>query len=909
MEQSVALQQSLPTGMVTFLFSDIEGSTERWERHREAMRAALRRHDDLLRESIERHRGHVFKTMGDQFCAAFSQPSDAIAAAADAQKAIGDEDWSAIDGLLVRMAIHSGVTDERNGDYYGPAVNRVARLLAVGHGRQVILSGFTADLIRHHLTHPLTLRDLGTHHLKGLAQPERVFQVVSPGAPQSFPELRTSDAPNNLPLELTLFLGREREVSSIVQHARTHRLVTLIGPGGVGKTRTALRSAASLLSAFPGGAWFVDLAAVADAQLVPSAIAQALHIGDVGGSGTLIENIVGTIAESDTLLVLDNCEHVIAAAAGAAQRILSACPNARVLATSREPLGIGGEHLFRMPSLAEPDAVALFVDRAEAAVGEFKLTRRNAPIVADIVRRLDGIPLAIELAAPKLRVLQLDEISKRLDERFELLAGGSRTALPRQQTLRALIDWSYDLLDDSERALLQQIAVFPSSWTLEAACAVCGEGASEPDVLRPLSRLVDKSLVSVEQDGVSRRYRMLETTRQYALERLNERAGQPAVAARHCAYFRDLSDRIFATYWTTNLDVHLAAARAELENYRVAIAYGLTDGNDVISAARIIANLREVWITSFNGEGRALVERALHAVGTSDSSTLARLLVARAALFWEGGLGLEAATEGTELARREGDPVLLADSLRWLGNAIGRTGRLRDALKALHEGVAVATPLGLPRLTAMVLNWEGFCFASIGENAAGQRSFERALALLRAVPDPTRLPTSLVNYAELKFNAGDVAAAIALNREALALVREYGNEAQLTATSLNLAAYELAAGKLDEAWALSREALEGGRRSQRPMAIAIAIQHLAQIAVRRGNLEGGARLMGFVDAAYAREKHARQPTEQSEYDRIAALLRNAYAPSRLAALTAEGASLEEPAAIALALAVPKPVDN
>lgn len=900
-EQSATI--SRPSGgLVTFLFSDIEGSTERWERDRDAMREALGRHDRLLRGAIERRAGQVFKTMGDQFCAAFFDAEQASASALDAQRALRAQDWSAVGGLHVRMALHTGVTDERDGDYFGPTVNRVARLLALGRGGQVLLSGFTADLVRARLPRSISLHSLGSLHLKGLAQPERVFALAPADETVSL-ELRLTTA-NNLPLELTQFLGRERELTTVRELVTSHRLVTLTGTGGVGKTRTALRTAASLLDHFDG-IWFVELAPLQDPGLVTSAIAQVLHVLDAGDE-PLIDRVIAALKDSKTLIVVDNCEHVISAAAGAVEAILRACPGVRALATSREPLAIGGEHVFRMPSLEVPAAVALFADRASSAAQEFELTPRNAPVVAEIVRRLDGIPLAIELAAPKLRFIPLDRLVQRLDERFELLTGGSRTALPRQQTLRALIDWSYDLLDERDRALFRRISAFRGGWTLEATRAVCGDDAPENDVLEALSRLVDKSLVVAEDGDDGRRYRMLESTRDYAAERLAESGETDEVAARHCRYFCELSNRLFEAYWTTNRDRHMELTRAELENYRAAIDWGLLREHDVRTGARIVANLRDLWDMWLCREGRAYADRALELIGRDDPVTRARLLLVIAAFTFDGGLGLEPCKEAVELARETGDAILLADALRWLGNATGRTAHARDAIPLNEQALAAIGSHDVPRLRAAILSWYGFCLGLCDEFERGRRAYEEAVALLRQAGDALRLLAPLTNFADLEFKSGNVEAALQLGFESIAVSREFGTMTSIP--FLNVAAYLLAAGRLGDAWENAREGLLHGLKRQRHLIVAIALQHLAQVAARQGDTETAARLVGYADAAYASERHDRHPTEKHEYERIVAILRNAYAPSRLNALLTDGRALSQDAAVKLALAIPKPVE-
>ncbi|MBD5635712.1 MAG: adenylate/guanylate cyclase domain-containing protein, partial [Candidatus Eremiobacteraeota bacterium] len=443
--------------------TDIEGSTQRWDRDCAAMETAVRRHDVLMREAIGRHGGHVFKTIGDAFCAAFSRPEDAVAASFDAQRALGAEDFAAVDGVRVRAAIHTGTADERDRDYFGPAVNRVARLLSIAHGAQVLVSGATSALVQGSLPPQTGLRDLGEHRLKDLSRPEHVYQLLGPNVVADFPPLRSLDAmANNLPCVITSFIGRKDEVAEIIALLTGHRLVTLVGSGGVGKTRTALQVAANSVDGSGDGVWFVELAPLSNGDLIPSTVAHTMGL-TLPAEGDQIEHLVRALQKKRALLVFDNCEHLVEASARVIGAILRGCSQVAVLATSRHGLGIFGEATYRIPPLTTPSdaggaslsaaeasdytAIALFVERARAADNRFALTDDNAAVVADICRRLDGIALAIELAAARVTILSPRQLRDKLDERFRILTGGKRDLLPRQRTLRALIDWSHDLLD------------------------------------------------------------------------------------------------------------------------------------------------------------------------------------------------------------------------------------------------------------------------------------------------------------------------------------------------------------------------------------------------------------------------------------------------------------------------------
>ena len=485
-------RMGFPSGTVTLLFTDVEGSIRLWEADREAMAEASARHNRIVREQIEVAGGQVVKTVGEAFRAVFADPSAALASAVAVQRAVGTEPWPPGLPIRVRMALHSGACVERDGDYFGPVVNRAARLLAAGHGGQVLVSGATYELLADRLPDGIGLRDLGEHRLKDLGRAERVFQVTGPGLAEGFGPLRSLDDPalrHNLPSQATSFVGRAAELAelrSLVSGGS--RLVTIAGPGGIGKSRLALQVAAEAVDGAGDGVWLVELAPVAEPELVARTVAAVLQVREEPGR-PMLDTLVDAVGDRYLLVVLDNAEHVLGAAAKLADAMLRSCPRACLLVTSREPLGISGEHVFRVPPLAVPPAdlavadrlasfesVQLFAERAAMHRQGFALDDANAAAVAAICARLDGIPLALELAAARLGSLSVSEVNSRLDERFRLLTGGSRTALPRHQTLRALIDWSYDLLNPGEQVVADRLSVFAGGWTLEAAEAVTSAG-------------------------------------------------------------------------------------------------------------------------------------------------------------------------------------------------------------------------------------------------------------------------------------------------------------------------------------------------------------------------------------------------------------------------------------------------
>ena len=543
----------------TFLFTDIEGSTALLRRLRESLYAqVLADHRSLIRSGLTAHGGREVDTQGDGLFAVFSSPSACLAAVIDMQEALETHAWAGQEHVRVRMGIHTGEASQTATGLVGLDVHRAARVAAVGYGGQILLSETAAALVRDSLPADAALKDLGVHRLKDLGRPERIFQLQAPGLQAEFPPLRSLGNPallNNLPAQLSTFIGRDRELSEVRALAESSRMVTLTGAGGCGKTRLSLQVAAEMLDGAGDGVWLVELAAVSDPDAVPSAISGALGIAPRPGRPAL-EALLDALGPQDILIVLDNCEHLIDACAKTADALIRRCPRVHLVATSREPLGITGETIYRVPSLSLPasdgsvapessDAVALFVDRARAQGAGLTVNEETLPVIVSVCRRLDGLPLAIELAAARLRSLSLDGLHDRLDQRFRLLTGGSRTALARQQTLRATVDWSHSLLNGAEQMLLRRLSVFAETFDLDAAEAVCGFGdIAVFDVAELLGALVDKSLVVAEPAGGALRYRLLETIRQFAAERLAE-AGEDeaaAVAAAHGRHYLSVAE-------------------------------------------------------------------------------------------------------------------------------------------------------------------------------------------------------------------------------------------------------------------------------------------------------------------------------------------------------------------------------
>jgi predicted ATPase/class 3 adenylate cyclase len=610
------MMAAVPSGVVTFLFTDIEGSTRRWEADADGMRAALAAHDEVLRKAIEAHGGWLFKHTGDGVCAAFSSPSCAVDAAVAAQRALE---------LPVRMGLATGEAELRDGDYFGAVLNRAARVMAAGHGGQILLAESTAGLLSG-----VDLVDLGPRRLRDVPNPITVFQVNAPGLPEDFPPLRTLDpSPGNLLPQTTSFIGREAEVAELQGAVKAHRLMTLTGVGGVGKTRLALEVAARLADDFPDGVWFFELAAATDPAAVPDAVAAVLGITQQPGK-TVTKSVAAALEGRSRLLVFDNCEHVVDSVADLVEAILAASATVTILATSREGLGVSDEQLWRVPSLdvnsgTESAAVNLFLDRAHSVVSDFALAQPgDADAVVEICRRLDGIPLAIELAASRMASMTVNEVRDRLDQRFRLLIG-SRRGLARHQTLRHAVQWSYDHLDDAEKALLARCSVFAGGFDLQSACAVMG---SDDDfaTLDLLDALVRKSLLVADRSSGRTRFSMLETIRQFAEDQLAASGAATDARTAHTRYFAWREADILALWDSPRQREAYDWFTIELPNLRTAFRWAADQG-DLDAAAAIATYAAFLGVMVENREPVAWAEELIEPARVADHPRLARLYV------------------------------------------------------------------------------------------------------------------------------------------------------------------------------------------------------------------------------------------------------------------------------------------
>ena len=914
----------LPAGTVTFLFTDIEGSTQLWEKHPQAMKAALAGHDSALKRVIGSNNGRIIKTTGDGVHAVFEKVSDAIDSTIAAQRelrALALAEHAEIQ-LSVRMGLHTGEAELRAGDYYGQSLNRAARIMSAGHGGQILLSSITADLAREHLSSEMVLVDLGEHRLKDLARAERIFQLSADGLRAQFPAIRSLDAlPNNLPLQLTSFIGRENEIAEAAKKLFSTRLLTLIGPGGTGKTRLSVQLAADLLPSFSDGVWFVELAPLADPALVLPSIAKAFNIRAQLGM-PLLDIVLNYVRAKHLLLILDNCEHLIEPCARLAEQLLQNSPDLKIIASSREALGINGEAIYRVPSLSLPDATTLtadtlsgyeaarlFIERARAANPKFEVTDVNASAIAQICNRLDGIPLAIELAAARSSVFSAEQIAARLDDRFKLLTGGSRTALPRQQTLRALIDWSYDILSEGERTLLRRLSVFAGGWTFEAAEAIC----ADLDVLDLLAQLVNKSLVTAEE-GPLTRYFLLETIRQYARDKLLDSGESEAARDLHMRHFVDFAETTAPRIDTQEVLKWIPKLDAEYDNFRSAFDWGLD--NHMESCLRLVGALAYYWFRRGHGaEGIRMADetlsRAARAEAKDGLSTpeqmmiWARALQAISFLSYSQGdnkSAYRAAGESIALARQLGDDRMLATALAFSGSAKIFDGDHTGAVREVEEAVAIARKsgekLGLGIALGMMAQVE--MIARHDVNAA--EAFEREAIALTADGGNT-WAILMLHFATGRgaMFRGDYVTARERFAKCLPIFQEMKDEHRVNMIYSEFGHIDRYEGRYPQAEEAYRKTILVWEKLGHRAAIAHQFESFAFIAIAREQPERAARLLGAAEILRKKININMSPPELVEYQKEVAKLRAGMEEQSFESLWASGRAMSMEDAVAFAI--------
>jgi predicted ATPase/class 3 adenylate cyclase len=907
---------------LTFLFTDIEGSTAMLQRLGARYADALSDHHGIIRAGLAAHGGTEVDTSGDAFFAVFSSPSACAAASIEIQHALASNPWPAGETVRVRMGIHSGEAARTPAGLVGLDVHRAARVAAVGHGGQIVISATTAALLRDSLPAGASLRDLGLHRLKDLSRPEQMFQLDADGLPTEFPPLRSLDNPklqNNLPAQVSSFIGREAQLAEVRRLIGCSRLVTLTGPGGAGKTRLGLQAAAALLDGSGDGVWFVDLAPLHDADLVVATVASVLGIREDPGrplTGTLVE----AVGQRRLLVLLDNCEHVIDACAKLSDTLLRGCQNLVLLATSREPLGIDGERVYRVPSMGTPsdgdsvdairntEAVRLFADRAEQQGVRLGWDRQTAAVAGRICRRLDGIPLAIELGAARLRTMSVTELDARLDQRFAILTGGSRAGLPRQQTLLAMVDWSWELLTAAERHVLTSLSVFAGGFDPAAAEAVtAGEIVLAGEVPGHLGALVDKNLVQFDDTGAGPvRYRLLETVRQYATRRLEEhdRSAADEVRAAHRDHYLALAESAAPQLVANDQAEWLDRLDLELDNLRAAIAFSLQQA-DLAPGIRLVASLRIFWKARGHAAEGADALRALLRLPGAQRATLlrARALATGAYLLEQlGGYAIaeEYCDEALGVARSAGDDYLVADLLSVRAFVRVRRGQQAAALPLVELGLDLARRLDDPHLTARLLSVRSFAVDVEGDHAGAARDAAASLVLFRQAGDRREVGTMLGNLGYAELAMGDLESARSRLIESLDIARELDDTYGVVYGTFNLGLAEHLKGSPEAAAVLFAESFDLARRVQMKAGTAYALIGLAMAGSGTDPVRS-ARLHGAADEDLAALGETVDSLEARLRDLDRQGLRDALGAERFGAEYAAGRAMSGAEALVLAL--------
>jgi len=911
-----------------FLFTDIEGSTLRWAQYPGAMRAALTRHDALLRQVVRAAGGAVFKTTGDGGYAVFPTTAAALEAAAALQVRMGEEDFRAIGGMKLRASVHCGPADFRDGDYFGLTLSRTARIMAAGHGGQVLVSAAAVQAAGA----GVALRSLGAHRLKDLGQGEEIFQLILAGLEAEFPPLRALDArPNNLPMQTSLFIGREAELAELRGLLSHHRLVTLLGPGGIGKTRLALQAAADALDAYADGVFVVELGGVAQGDQVAATAASTLNI--TLGGGDPAEQLASALRGASMLIILDNCEHVIEAAAALASAVLRRNEGVTILATSRSPMMLPGEKRFALPSLAVPDAGALPGITAEAAAGYtgiqlfvaraalvqegFVLDAGNAADIAAICHRLDGIALAIELAAARTRMMRPKDLLARLNDRFRLLTGGARTHLPRQQTLRALIDWSFDLLTKPERVAFRRLGVFAGSFNLAGAEAVLPGGSIDAlEVMDLVASLLDKSLITrLPAADREPRYRLLDSTRHYALEKLEQTGERAALQRAHAVHMVAFFGEARRRYMDTDTLLWRADVEPEIEDLQAALGWAFGDAGDDAIAIALAARLRPLSQQALIARptaiayARAAVAKLAPDTQDEDAAWLwMRLSGDRSVGGRVGAASAERALALFETLQDRQSAGLAASraaiNLARVGDAAGAQG-FADAARVILR--TTAPNLNKAAMLTNLALHQSLATLGATDFAAARHDYAAALEIFETFNDRAGILSVAGDLADIQADLGDYVGAIENARRNVAEGRARRDWFALTGALMNLTSYCLLAGDDAAAAQAAREAVPLVAELADRQAGASFTVGLALLAARAGARETAAKLAGHTNHFVLSNQEVMQPVEQRVWDALMALFEAAETTGRL---TAEDRArlMEEGAALSLqdALKLPLP---
>jgi predicted ATPase/class 3 adenylate cyclase/tetratricopeptide (TPR) repeat protein len=916
-------------GVLTFLFTDLEDSTRLWEQFPDAMRTSLAQHDQLLHTAVESHQGRVVKTTGDGLHAVFDSPSEALAAALAGQHALLNSDWPGETGRLqVRMGLHSGESQARDGDYYGSEVNRAARVMGLGSGGQILLSEITASLTRSQLPPACTLSDLGEHRLKGVAGLQRIFQLQHPALKHGFPELKSLATFNhNLPRQLSSFVGRERELQELARLLAGASLITVLGPGGTGKTRLILQAAEEVIEHYPDGVWLIELAPLTDPELIAERVAAALNVEEQPNR-LLSDTLVDFLRRKELLLLLDNVEHMVQASAEFSEHLLRHCPKIKILVSGREALFIEGEAKLQLPSLSLPEVMAegvdlaglaacesvqLFLERARSVRPEFDLNANNAAALSEIVRRLDGIPLALELAASRLRMLTLEKIAERLGDRFRLLTGGRRTALPRQQTLEAAIDWSWQLLDDMERTLLRRLSVFSGGWSLEAAEEICGFGdLDEAGVFENLDQLINKSLVVVDHVPESEpRYRLLESIHQFARSYLFAAEEGQVLRDRHASYFVGFADRADSEFYKRGMMKLVRQLRQDLNNMRAVMEWTLEESPQL--SLRLVGFLRHnmgLWMTpreSLSWLLEAIERNRSQFEGDASQVPAAdfiRALIAAgftSILIGEDASGTLLIEEAARLASDHGELQLYAYATAWI--APSSIFQLTpETILALEEAIQICREHGFQNELAMNLIVAGGAIFLRGDPESGEAYIEEALEIRQELGGARGLAMALDVRGGLAYYAGDLDLSLKLAGQAIEHYAELGAQQGLNMNRSRLAHTLRKLNRLAEARAMYVQTIRAWQEQGHLPAVAHQLECLAYMDIADGRFEQAARLIGAAKAAReSLQVFSKDPKEVAELDAAMADLTQRLGEAQRDDLLGDGEKMNLDDAVLLAL--------
>jgi predicted ATPase/class 3 adenylate cyclase len=886
---SASAGRALPTGVVTFLFTDIEGSTRLWERAADEMRRALARHDELMHEVVEGHAGIVFKTVGDSFCCVFENSDQALGAAVAAQHALLDEQWPrSIGQLRVRAGLHTGAAVLRRRDYFGPTVNRVARLTAAAHGNQILLSSATATLLTGKLG-DIQLRDLGTHRLRDLGEPERIFQAIAPGLPvESLPPASLDSTPNNLPSQISSFVGRLTDLKRLRQLMHQHPLITITGLGGIGKTRLALQLAAKLVAEFKDGCWFVSLKEIDDPAQIVQATADAMHVRTVPGE-PLEETLFDHLFKKKVLIVLDNAEHLLIGAAKFVRRLLNCTSQLSIIVTSREPLHVTGEQVLRIGPMEE--AVNLFIDRARALGTDFEVSEASSAAIANICAKLQGIPLAIELAAARVASIPVTKLDELLSSQLHLLSSD-----PTQpaNSLNAMLNWSFRLLKPSERRFFTRLAIFDGSFALEAAEAVAWEDGLRGDALVLLGSLRDKSLVSYATEAGLSRYYLLDVVREFARERLRESPEAPLMGQRHSSYYFGLLHAL--TSQRVTKDFGIARLTAEWNNIRAALRFALEEKADVEGGRWAVRNLSDFWVaTGRTTEGWYWINQALE--GIHVPAEMRAELLERAAQVASSQRNYSAlvplAKLLVEIRERSGDAAGLAKALRLLAN--GKLGLGNGAEAELYHRKALDQFRMVGDRRGIAATLAGLAFIAeqhhLNDDAARQL-YRHSLETYRELGFPHVCADLLGNLSVVNARAGDFAEAIDCARQSLTIFQKLGNESSAGNQHLNMAETYIEWGKLNDALAELRAARRALGDEPQRFYLAYYFEAAFKLAMALAESETAALIYGFAELYRSVSGSPLHPREQKALESRRDTLVAALGSVSYERLRVEGATMD-----------------